>query len=605
MSIDFFWGGVIMKISKYVLQCSCIAILCCGVAMPRSTNTNPEIAKIKQRLSKLEQQANASEEADKEHEGQIQKLNEEFGKKAEEVQAAVNEVKESSEKINEQVAENKKDITAMKEANGNQADSQAKIDELSGKIDALSQNNESANEIVSLRDDIAKVQQELQTNSDADKQQNLEIAQLSAKVDKRLPNSGAQESSSSGFFNSTLVNTLAQGGLGLAQTALSGLFYQKPTSEMTNDLKEAVKTGKSTEDMTKGLTPEEREEFEALKETIKNLVASGRSDQEIQKVTQENMQNLQSKVSKRQEKEISEQAEQEKYRGLGGDYFGANEAFSTINFGETVTKIYEIALSDAAENKHNPPIAEEIISGNINQIDRDLINVIYELVQKGAGFKVIFDRVRPHVEGNPMHVPNVEPIKVTEQQPTATSETLANKPMTQQSVANNVLTAQNPPAATSTATTTAASETLANKPMTQQSVANNVLTAQNPAVSTGINNQSNNSNPKRRMSLKTLGQKVMNQLPQRPTMKFANTVKDALDAVRKGESQVLTDSNGKRIVLPNEVIDSYGKEVPASSVVVNLRDDAAKTNLAKFWLDQDKPQKPDVATTNNKATPLA
>ena len=141
--------------------------------------------------------------------------------------------------------------------------------------------------------------------------------------------------------------------------------------------------------------------------------------------------------------------------------------------------------------------------------------------------------------------------------------------------------------------------------MTQQSVANNVLTAQNPAVSTGINNQSNNSNPKRRMSLKTLGQKVMNQLPQRPTMKFANTVKDALDAVRKGESQVLTDSNGKRIVLPNEVIDSYGKEVPASSVVVNLRDDAAKTNLAKFWLDQDKPQKPDVATTNNKATPLA
>ena len=146
--------------------------------------------------------------------------------------------------------------------------------------------------------------------------------------------------------------------------------------------------------MSDDFNEEEKAEFAEISQNIKN-------GENIDNV-QAKLDKLKDKIVKNKTEKVLKELEKTKFPKL--TFFGLNEAFSSINVSQTVTRIY-----DLSENASEAPAAEEILKEPIKQIDREIIETIYNMVKDGATLNDIFDCIGFHTGGEPMkmNTPNV------------------------------------------------------------------------------------------------------------------------------------------------------------------------------------------------------
>ena len=403
-----------MKLNRYLLKSACLGVLGFGLVFGAYSGDDPEIAKLKDEIKKLQGEINEMKERDDKLEKKSKSLEDELNEKSAEIMKTTNFLKNDVE----EVRKNSKKVTALEKAQKDSVNASAEIDKLNKKIKSLednvkkkstkkSDNKETASkekqqseEISEMKQAIEFLHEGLEEQDKLNKQQALEMAKNAAEIDK-LKKQSINASSKSSSFGS-LIGGVAKAGLGILSSQLgsdgsSDLFGSVLKGGLNllsktlnpNAVKDAVNNGTSTDKITKDMNAEEKAEFQAITKDIQN----GKSDREIQVA----LDALKEKMANRKTQEAIAEIEKTKFQKLS--FFGLNEAFSSPRVSETVTKIY-----DLSEGTPEAPRAQDILSETTNSIDQEVIDAIHKMVSQGASLKDIFDCISFHTEGTPMKV---------------------------------------------------------------------------------------------------------------------------------------------------------------------------------------------------------
>ncbi|MDR2666739.1 MAG: hypothetical protein LBB34_01300 [Holosporales bacterium] len=370
-----------MNFSKYVLGCACVGIVVNSVyAAPSSED--PEIRRLKDVIEEIEGRIDSLKNIDDETKDQVAQVEERLKNKDAEIEEHLkNETAELEKKVEEISAT----ATENSEKIGNETKSQLgqieklmkneavelgkKVEDISAtvmenrkKIEQIGQPGDNA----AVKNSIEGLNRRLAEHEEAIKQQNLEAAKNTARLDK-IEAQNRQSSSSS-------LTNLAGGLLGSAMESGMNLLSSKLN---VGSVKEQVASGNSLAASSPDLTLEEQQELNAIEEAVKN----GASDAEIQIRLEE----VNKKIGKRREAAFP------KYQQV--TLYGLNEVF------KDKTIIYTLISQARYGIKIDPKFIVQ--GGEPNEADIALIDTIYEMAKSGATVPEILDNVKLIFGGSP------------------------------------------------------------------------------------------------------------------------------------------------------------------------------------------------------------
>ncbi|MDR1391171.1 MAG: hypothetical protein LBI95_02265 [Holosporales bacterium] len=341
-------------------------------------NLQSEIATIKNINENLEAETQSLKNTIKEMKSKLEETEDSFEKKLDTIDKKLGSNEEEMEQLNslqEKVAKIEEGTRAP-ESNEQIEQLTQKLDKLETDIQAISANEDSDEELKNIKESLNSVTQQLENQKNFDEQQNIESAKSSARLDKLERTNGAAVIGAAGASVGGLLGSVVKEGFGILSQKLE-----------VDSIKEQLLNGNSTITLSENMTKEEKKELEEIESDIRN----GKSDQEIQakldilKDEIENREKLQSRFQR-------------------ATFYGVNQSFKD----ESII----IHLLNQARLGHKIP-PETILTGNINSVDVDLINTIYEMGVQNATIFDIYDAIKLIFTGSPKKIIVKQPDKST------------------------------------------------------------------------------------------------------------------------------------------------------------------------------------------------
>ncbi|MDR0942019.1 MAG: hypothetical protein LBM19_00130 [Holosporales bacterium] len=266
-------------------------------------------------------------------------------------------------KLQEEVDKLKAEIEALKTEDQSIKGQISPIDELSEKVKALEEKTALPQSEEAPADETAAPATTTGTSSQEVEELKAAVERLkleNAQTDARIERVESQNRSA----NASSAMDLIGKGLGVAASV--------------GDIVKQVASGRSVAATTPNLTASEREELAAIESDIK----MGKSGTEVQ-----------TRLDAFNEKVARKEAEANKFQQV--TFYGINEAFKD--------KIVILYILDQARSGKKVN-ASDILEGNVNTIDQELIDAIYDMAQLGAKMPDIDKNIKLIFSGTPMKV---------------------------------------------------------------------------------------------------------------------------------------------------------------------------------------------------------
>lgn len=369
-----------MKFSKYILACGCL----CNVGFAAYAGEDAAITELRESIESLKSQMTALKAKDE----AIEEQNQTFDKSLTDIKTQITETSEKLGTISQKL-----EATQIASPADSEEDAQikSKLTELESSLNEVKTSMPTAEDLTEVKSSLAQatasiatLTQDMEAQKTVNERQTLDLGRNEARLDK-IERSNTTSSVANVAGN--LLGTALQGGLGLLSQKLN-----------TNSLKDSLAKGEPTEELTKGMTPEEKLELEEIKQEI----ISGKSDQEIQ----EKLDSLKSKVADREEK-------QRKFPETifyGIDPFDSSTILHLLNLGRNGDKIDPNAILENLGISNERKMSTDYMNTMI-----DYINLIYDWGQKGAKLKDVAGNVKIISGGSPKKVVKSELLRQTSQ----------------------------------------------------------------------------------------------------------------------------------------------------------------------------------------------
>ncbi len=377
-----------MKFSKYILACGCL----CNVGFAAYAGEDAAITELRESIESLKSQMTALKAKDE----AIEEQNQTFDKSLTDIKTQITETSQKLGTISQKLEATQ---TASPADSEEDAQIKSKLTELESSLNEVKTSMPTAEDLTEIKSSLAQatasiatLTQDMEAQKTVNEQQTLDLGRNEARLDK-IERSNTTSSVANVAGN--LLGTALQGGLGLLSQKLN-----------TNSLKDSLAKGEPTEELAKGMTPEEKLELEEIKQEI----ISGKSDQEIQ----EKLDSLKSKVADREEK-------QRKFPETifyGIDPFDSSTILHLLNLGRNGDKIDPNSILENLGISKERKMSADYLNTMI-----DYINLIYDWGQKGAKLKDVADNVKIISGGSPKKVVKSELLRQTSQNQSVLPET--------------------------------------------------------------------------------------------------------------------------------------------------------------------------------------
>ncbi len=427
-----------MKFSKYILACGCL----CNVGFAAYAGEDAAITELRESIDSLKSQVTALKAKDE----AIEEQNQTFDQSLTDIKTQMTETSQKLETISQKLESSK---TAAPADNEEDVQIKNKVTELESSLNEIKASIPTPEDLAEIKSSLAQANasittltQDIEAQKAVNEQQTLDLGKNEARLDKieRSNTTSAAANVAGG-----LLGTALQGGLGLLSQKLNA-----------NSLKDSLAKGEPMEDLTEGMTPEEKLELEEIKQEI----ISGKSDQEIQ----EKLDSLKTKVADREEKQIK--FPETIFYGI--DPFDSSYILHLLNLGRNAYKLDPNSILENIQISNERKKSVDYVNTMI-----DYINLIYDWGQKGAKLEDVTNNIKVISGGTPKKIVKSELLRQTSENQSSPMQT------TQQSNFMSTLTG---------AVSNFASQSISSISGNEQAVSNMIPSGQNVSVNQNFGN---------------------------------------------------------------------------------------------------------------------